>query len=40
VFSPGSAELRKVGNSEDVKKTEAGDREEEGLVKEKVEGRA
>jgi hypothetical protein len=37
VFSPGSAERRKVGN---IVKTEAGDREEEGLVKEGVEGRA
>jgi hypothetical protein len=36
VFSPGSAERRKV----EIVKTGAGDREEEGLVKEMVEGRA
>jgi hypothetical protein len=36
VFSPGSEELHKS----EIVKTEAGDREEEGLVKEKVEGRA
>jgi hypothetical protein len=37
VFSPGSEELHEVGNNKD---TEAGDREEEGLVKAEVEGRA
>jgi hypothetical protein len=34
VFSPGSEELHKVGNNKE------GDREEEGLVKAEVEGRA
>jgi hypothetical protein len=38
VFSPRSVGLRKVGS--EIVKTEAGVREEGGLVKEKVEGRA
>jgi hypothetical protein len=39
VFSPGSEELHKVGNSKD-RGRKYGDREEESLVKEKAEGRA